>query len=84
MGIILQIKVLDHIIIGDNTYFSFTDAGLIQKYEDSFINLKIRSIFEYNRELPEAGKVCNYNLTIYGLLLGFCSVMAGISLPDFF
>ncbi len=28
-GEILQIKVLDHIIIGDNTYFSFADKGLI-------------------------------------------------------
>lgn len=28
-GNIMQIKVLDHIIIGDNTYFSFADHGLI-------------------------------------------------------
>lgn len=28
-GKILQITVLDHIIIGDNTYFSFADKGLI-------------------------------------------------------
>ena len=42
IGNILQIKVLDHIIIGENTYFSFTDEGLIEKYEDNFLNLKIR------------------------------------------
>jgi DNA repair protein RadC len=42
-GIILQIKVLDHIIIGDHNYFSFKKEGLIEKYEDSFLNLKIRS-----------------------------------------
>jgi DNA repair protein RadC len=42
-GIILQIKVLDHIIIGDHNYFSFKKEGLIEKYEDSFLSLKIRS-----------------------------------------
>ena len=42
-GIILQIKVLDHIIIGDHNYFSFNEEGLIEKYEDSFLNLKIKS-----------------------------------------
>jgi DNA repair protein RadC len=29
-GNIMQIKVLDHIIIGDNTYFSFADEGIIR------------------------------------------------------
>jgi DNA repair protein RadC len=43
MGIILQIKVLDHIIIGENSYFSFAGEGLIQEYEDSFLNLRIKS-----------------------------------------
>ncbi len=42
IGMILQIKVLDHIIIGGDRYFSFADEGLIQKYEDDFLNLKIR------------------------------------------
>jgi len=46
MGNILQIKVLDHIIIGENRYFSFADEGLIQKYEDNFLNLKIRGVFD--------------------------------------
>jgi len=46
IGMILQIKVLDHIIIGENTYFSFADDGLIQKYEDNFLNLKIRGVFD--------------------------------------
>ncbi|MBA7692568.1 hypothetical protein ES703_101135 [subsurface metagenome] len=52
----LQIKVLDHIIIGENTYFSFADDGLIQKYEDNFLNLKIRGVFDvgvhYGKNLP--------------------------------
>ena len=30
---VMQIKVLDHIIIGDNTYFSFAGEGLIEEYE---------------------------------------------------
>ena len=46
VGNILQIKVLDHIVIGGNRYFSFADAGLISRYEDSFLNLKIRGLFE--------------------------------------
>jgi len=46
IGNMLQIKVLDHIIIGENTYFSFADDGLIQKYEDNFLNLKIRGVFD--------------------------------------
>jgi len=43
---IIDIKVLDHIIIGGNRYFSFADEGLIEKYEDSFLNLRIRAVFD--------------------------------------
>ncbi len=43
VGNIIQIKVLDHIIIGGNSYFSFADEGLIQKYEDDFLNMRIRA-----------------------------------------
>jgi DNA repair protein RadC len=39
-GNIMQLKILDHIIIGDNRYFSFADAGLIEKYNTDFLNLK--------------------------------------------
>jgi len=39
-GNIMQIKVLDHIIIGDNRYFSFADAGLIEEYNSDFSTLK--------------------------------------------
>ena len=31
-GKIMQIEVLDHIIVGDNSYFSFADEGLIEKF----------------------------------------------------
>lgn len=37
---IMQLKVLDHIIIGNNCYFSFADQGLIEDYEFFFQNLK--------------------------------------------
>ncbi len=36
VGKILHIKVLDHLIIGENRYFSFADAGLIQEYEQAY------------------------------------------------
>ncbi len=33
---LVQIKVLDHIIVGNNRYFSFADQGLIEEYVLSF------------------------------------------------
>ncbi len=39
-GNLMQIKVLDHIIIGDNKYFSFADKGLIEEYNLDFLSLK--------------------------------------------
>jgi DNA repair proteins len=39
-GNIMQIKVLDHIIIGNNRYFSFADEGLIEEYNLNFLSLK--------------------------------------------
>jgi len=39
---IMRVKVLDHIIIGNNRYFSFAGEGLIEEYELNFLNLKIR------------------------------------------
>jgi len=46
IGNVTQIKALDHIIIGENRYFSFADAGLIRKYEDDFLNIRIRRMLE--------------------------------------
>jgi DNA repair protein RadC len=37
---LVQIKVLDHIIIGDNRYFSFADEGLIEEYNLNFHSIK--------------------------------------------
>jgi DNA repair protein RadC len=39
-GNIMQIKVLDHIIIGENRYFNFADVGLIEEYNSDFLSLK--------------------------------------------
>ncbi len=39
---IMQIKVLDHLIIGDNKYFSFADDGLLEKYERDFSGIRKR------------------------------------------
>ncbi|MFC1949788.1 RadC family protein [Chloroflexota bacterium] len=44
IGEIIQIKVLDHIIIGGNRYFSFADEGLIEKYGLDFLNFRIRNV----------------------------------------
>jgi len=43
IGGVLQIKVLDHIIIGDNGHFSFHGEGLIEKYEDTFLTLRMKA-----------------------------------------
>ena len=42
IGKVLQIGVLDHIIIGENRYFSFAGSGLIEKYEDEFLNMRLK------------------------------------------
>jgi len=36
---LLMIQVLDHVIIGHNTYYSFADDGLIQKSIKEFSRL---------------------------------------------
>jgi len=44
VGSIIQIKGMDHIIIGNNRYYSFADEGVIRKYEMDFLNLKIKAV----------------------------------------
>jgi len=53
-GKIMRIKVLDHIIIGDNRYFSFAGDGLLEEYEMDFLNLKLRGTSEAKRRLYKA------------------------------
>jgi hypothetical protein len=35
----MQIRFLDHIVLGDKGYFSFADKGLIQGYDLKFTGL---------------------------------------------
>jgi DNA repair protein RadC len=48
---IVRIRVLDHVIIGENRYFSFAGEGLIEEYELDFLNLKKKGISEARRKL---------------------------------
>ncbi|HPB59055.1 MAG TPA: DNA repair protein RadC [Candidatus Saccharicenans sp.] len=38
---VMQIRVLDHIVIGNNCYYSFADEGLIEKYQTHFYNVSL-------------------------------------------
>ncbi len=53
-GSIMRIRVFDHIIIGNNRYFSFAGEGLIEEYELDFLNLKIGGVSEAKRRLYRA------------------------------
>jgi len=50
-GTIMQLKVLDHIIIGDNRYYSFAGDGLIEEYEMDFLNLRLKGASRVPRKL---------------------------------
>jgi DNA repair protein RadC len=50
-GGIMRLKVLDHIIIGDNRYYSFAGDGLIEEYETDFMNQMLRSTAEVRKRL---------------------------------
>ncbi|MBA7476751.1 hypothetical protein ES707_12145 [subsurface metagenome] len=53
-GSIMQIRVLDHLVIGGDRYFSFAGEGLIEEYELDFLNLKMRGVSEAKRRLYRA------------------------------
>ena len=53
-GSIMQIKVLDHLVIGNDRYFSFAGEGLIEQYELDFLGLKMRGVSEARRRLYRA------------------------------
>jgi hypothetical protein len=42
MGRLMRIRVLDHLIIGDDRYFSFADEGLIDQYGAAFDTRRAR------------------------------------------
>jgi DNA repair protein RadC len=54
VGNIMWIRVLDHIIIGDNRYLSFAGEGPIEEYEMDFLNLKVKGTSEGKRRLYRA------------------------------
>jgi len=58
---IMQIRVLDHIIIGNNTYFSFAGDGLIEEYELDFLNMRAKGTSEAKRRIHRA-KLSNRKL----------------------
>jgi DNA repair protein RadC len=41
-GALMQIKVLDHLITGNDRYYSFAGEGLISQYEIDFISLRMK------------------------------------------
>ncbi|MDP3879459.1 MAG: DNA repair protein RadC [Dehalococcoidales bacterium] len=51
---IVRIKVLDHIIIGNDRYYSFAAEGLIEQYELDFLNLKMKGVSEAKRRIYRA------------------------------
>jgi DNA repair protein RadC len=53
-GSIVRIRVLDHVIIGDNRYFSFAGEGLIEEYELDFLNLRMKGVSEAKRRIYRA------------------------------
>jgi DNA repair protein RadC len=57
VGRVMRIKVLDHIIIGDNKYYSFSGEGLIDEYEMDFMNMMLRGTSEARRRLYQAKTV---------------------------
>ncbi len=56
-GKIMRIRVLDHIIIGDNRYYSFSGEGLIEEYDNDFLNLILRGTTEDRRSLYQTKDV---------------------------
>lgn len=53
---IIQIKLLDHIIFGEDSFFSFSNEGLIEQYEAEFHDLRLHGTSEAKRRLNQARK----------------------------
>jgi DNA repair protein RadC len=62
-GAVMDIRVLDHLIIGDNRYFSFAGEGFIRECETNFSTLKMKNT-------PPSGKKMNQG-GLSGRTLGF-------------
>jgi hypothetical protein len=52
----MRIKILDHIIIGDNRFFSFDGEGLIEEYDNDFMNQMLRGTAEARRKIYQVKK----------------------------
>ncbi len=48
-GTIMHIRVLDHLVIGNNCYYSFAGQGLIEEYETDFLSLRTTGTAEAKR-----------------------------------
>jgi len=51
---VMKMRALDHIIIGDKRYFSFAAAGLMEEYETSFLDLRLKGVSEARRRIYRA------------------------------
>ena len=47
--------MLDHIIIGENRFFSFADQGLIEEFEMDFMNPRLKGAPKVTRKSYKAG-----------------------------
>lgn len=57
----VQIKVLDHIIIGNNRYYSFAGRGLIEEYEMEYHGLKLSGTHRTGQD-KNRGNISSSNL----------------------
>ncbi len=55
-GMIIQIRLLDHVIFGEDSFFSFANEGLVEQYEEEFRDLKLHGTLEAKRRLERARK----------------------------
>lgn len=62
VGRVMRIKVLDHIIIGDNKYYSFAGEGLIEEYETDFMNIMLRGTSEARRRLYQVKTIADKSI----------------------
>lgn len=53
-GNVMRIRVLDHIIIGNDRYYSFAAQGLIEEYETDFLSLRTTGTAEAKRRRYKA------------------------------
>ena len=49
-AMVMQMKVLDHIIIGDNAFYSFAGDGLIDQYGLDFLGLKMKGASDSRKQ----------------------------------